>query len=240
MEATAKRLEAPSRRGLRHRPERRGDAGPDQLVRLAHRIVAEVRISLRCLVVAVSVCPSSAPISGKLNPALAPTAANECRKSWIRTSSSPAAFRTRRKVFSQATRCAPFLSPGRTNPLPSSRGRPERSASAGAFKKIGLAPVLPLSGSSISCRSKEIQRHSRPGTRSCGRRLGSAAKSPRSPPAARHSLRHRRALHRACLSRSRTETALGCAPQISERVYTDCSLGRSPQRSAKLAWSTSD
>lgn len=53
-------------------------------------------------VVAGDLCPSNRPITGSPSPAAAPKEASVCRRSCNRTSSSPAAFRTR-----SHTRCNP-------------------------------------------------------------------------------------------------------------------------------------
>ena len=72
--------------------------------------------------------------------------AKECRKSCSRTSSRSAAFRTRSQAFPRLTRCSPGLPPQMMYGLPSSRGKPASTSSAGGFRWMIFLPVL-LSGS---------------------------------------------------------------------------------------------
>ena len=93
-------------------------------------------------VVSISLCPSSLPITGSVSPSARALEAKECRRSWIRTSSSFAASRTARQALSSALslqRPSAALR-GNTHGLPARRGSASSSRTAGGGSCTARGP----------------------------------------------------------------------------------------------------
>ena len=79
---------------------------------------------------------------GRLSPRASARDANEWRRSWMRTSSSPARARIRSQWSFKLERCPPGFAPGITHGLPGTRGRAARTDTAAAGRGTTRGPVL--------------------------------------------------------------------------------------------------